>query len=37
VGPVANFVMFLMTILVMVPVAGPSTAITCLRWRRPND
>jgi hypothetical protein len=34
---VANFVTFIMTILVMVPVTRPSTAITCLRWRRPND
>ena len=34
--PVANFVMFLMTILVMVHMARPSTAIPCLRWRRPS-
>ena len=35
--PVANFVMFLMTILVMVPLTRPSLAIPCLRWRRPSD
>ena len=37
VGPVANSVMFLLTILVMVPLTRPCAAITCLRWRRPND
>jgi hypothetical protein len=35
--PVANFVMFLLTILVMVPLARPCSAIPCLRRRRPSD
>jgi hypothetical protein len=35
--PVANFVMFLLTILVMVPLTRPCAAITCLRRRRPSD
>ena len=37
VGPLANFVMFLLTILVMVPLTGPCAAIACLRRRCPND
>ena len=35
--PVANFVRLLLTIYVMVPLTRPCPAITCLRWRRPND
>jgi hypothetical protein len=35
--PVHISVLFPLTILVMVPMTRPSTAIPCLRWRRPSD